>query len=148
MRSQARRLRLVALSVTMSLAACSDSTAPGDGALQVIVTPDVIPTTGINAGIAYVTLRNTGRTALEIDECNISLETETGPGVWSDPNPSVGRCIAMQLAAEAEQKGFRVVGTAPGHRRFVYRYWLATWVGDPGGAHQLVAYSNSFVVGP
>jgi hypothetical protein len=144
---RARALRLTFALVACVLLACSDSTAPTEGAFQVIVNPDTVSRTGQTAGTARVTLRNTSRAAVAIDQCNVRLEREVSPGVWPAPSPPTVACIAEQLAAQSERTEFRSVGTLPGRYRFAYGYWFA---GTSAGqdSSRLTAYSNIFFGAP
>jgi hypothetical protein len=130
------------------LLACSDITAPTEGAFQVTVSPDTVSKTGPAAGAARVTLRNTSRVDVRIDWCNVALEREVSPGVWPAPDPPTVACVTEALAAQSQQTVFRSVGTLPGRFRFAYRYWFSSSVAGQNASGPFTVYSNAFVVAP
>jgi hypothetical protein len=148
MNARVRETRLVA-ALLFTLLACSDSTAPTEGDFQVVASPETVPSTGPDAGIVRVTLRNNSSATVAIDWCNESLQEETSPGVWPSPAPATTACVATDVTAHSEQTLMRGLGTLRRRVRLVYPYWFVTYDrGSSSTPNRLIAYSNPVVVGP
>jgi hypothetical protein len=125
--------------VVVAALACSDGTAPREGAFEVSVSPDTIFASGSGVEL-HVRIRNSSSKVIEQDWCEAGPERESAPGIWPDL-PSQTTCAMIDMEPGYDQTFTRATPSDAGRYRMVYPYRFR---GSSGNLDH--AYSNVFVV--
>jgi hypothetical protein len=136
-----RSMRALTIAITSLATACGDSTGPSTS-VELSVPQEtmlLIPPGGVY--LQWVA-RNPSRSTVSVGACNLYLQRETAPDVWTTVRTGLDVCLASDLQPGAELR------RAVGYQDLTTGYYRLAlpWSPKGQGAMEVLAYSIKFGV--